>query len=155
MVAFWIKAAYAHRSAPTWKSVLSWIKMNSLVFFVLFFSSIQAFSFGTDRNHQWNELCQQRCQRASNPWTVKSLRMHLSEKLRVHPSEITIPGAASIIDIGTCSGFCKNGGQCHVNKRTAIVFDVNGQQLVNEDYFVVDSCSCSSDIHKTFDCPVN
>ena len=129
--------------------------MNRLVFFVLFFSSIQAFFFGTERNHPRNELCHQRCQRASNPWTVKSLRLHLSEKLRVHPSDITIPGAAGIIDIGTCTGFCKNGGQCHVNQRTMIVFEINGQQFKNEDFFVIDSCSCSSDLHKTFDCPVN
>jgi hypothetical protein len=129
--------------------------MNSLVVFVLIFSSIQASFFGPERNYQPNELCHQRCQRVSNPWTIKSLRLHLSEKLRVHPSEITIPGAAGIIDIGICSGFCKSGGQCHVNRRTAIVFDINGMQFENEDYFVIDSCSCSSDIHKAFNCPVN
>ena len=126
-------------------------KMNTLVF-ALLFSSNQAFLFAMDRN-QPNELCHQRCQVAANPWTVKRLRLHLSKKLRRHPSEITIPGAAGIIDIGSCSGTCRNGGQCHPNKNTAIVFDVNGREFVDEDYYIIDSCSCSSEIHKTASCP--
>ena len=126
--------------------------MNNLLL-ALLFSSSQAFSFGMKRSHQTSELCHQRCQRVANPWTVKSLRLHLSKKLRIHPSEITIPGAAGIIDIGSCSGICRNGGQCHPNDRTAIVFDINGREFIDDDYFVIDSCSCSSEIHKTAHCP--
>ena len=155
VLAFWIKTATARRSSPTEKTFLSLIKMNSLVVFLFSFSVVQAFSFGIERKHQPNELCNQRCQRASNPWTVKSLRKHLSKKLRVHLSEITVPGAAGIIDIGSCSGKCRNGGQCHPNERTRIVFEINDREFVHEDYYIIDSCSCSSELHKTINCPGN
>jgi hypothetical protein len=97
---------------------------------VLFFSSSLAFFFGKKAD-QIDGFCYQRCQRVMKIWTVIHLRLHLSEKLRIHPSEITIPGSAGIIDVGSCAGICKNGGDCHAERKTAIVFETRMQIHLN------------------------
>ena len=124
--------------------------MKRIVFSILF-STCLAFFFGKARQ-QTDDFCYQRCQRTANPWTVMSLRLHLSKKLRIHPSEIVIPGTAGVIDVGSCNGNCRNGGECHASQRTAIVFEINSREFKDEDYYIIDSCSCSSEIHNTAMC---
>jgi hypothetical protein len=113
---------------------------------VLFFSSSLAFFFGKNAD-QIDGFCYQRCQRVAKIWTVIHLRLHLSKKLRIHPSEIAIPGSAGIIDVGSCVGTCKNGGDCHAERKTAIVFEINGREFQDGEYYIIDSCSCTSEIH--------
>ncbi|CAG5104065.1 Oidioi.mRNA.OKI2018_I69.chr1.g1076.t1.cds [Oikopleura dioica] len=125
--------------------------MNPGIILLTLITTLDAFSFGVQR-HETNQRCNQRCQRSSNPWSVKSLRLHLSKKLQIHPSDIKIPGAFGILDIGSCAGTCRNGGQCHPASRTPIIFEVFGKPFTSEEYFIIDSCSCVSELHNPQTC---